>query len=68
MPSPSELFLGIVISVVGLGYFIYGKKQNAVVPMVAGVVLMLIPYFVSNLYAQLISGVVIMVLPYYVRL
>ena len=68
MPSPSELFWGVVISAVGLGYFIYGKKQSAVVPLVAGVVLMLLPYFVSNLYAQLISGVVIMVLPYYVRL
>jgi len=39
MPDPSLLFWGILFSSAGLGFFIYGKKQNAVVPLVAGIAL-----------------------------
>jgi len=36
--------------------------------MVAGVALMLLPYFISNIYGLLITAGVIMALPYYFRL
>lgn len=68
MPGPAVLFWGIVLSAIGFGFFFYGKKQSAVVPMVAGVALMLLPYFISNIYGLLITAGVIMALPYYFRL
>jgi len=51
-----------------LGFFIYGKKQRAVVPMVCGLALMLFPYFVSNVMLLVGIGVLLIALPYFLRL
>jgi hypothetical protein len=53
---------------IGLGYFIYGKKQNAVVPLVCGVALMVFPYFVSNALLLVGIGVTLSAIPYFLRL
>ncbi len=39
----------------GLGYFIYGKKQSSWVPMLGGVFIMATSYFVSSVL--LMSGI-----------
>ena len=41
---------------VGLGYVVYGKKQNAIVPLVCGVALMVFPYFVTNVILMIVVG------------
>jgi hypothetical protein len=33
---------------VGLGYFIYGKKQQSVSPMVGGILMMIVSYFIAS--------------------
>jgi hypothetical protein len=53
---------------IGLGFFIYGKKQKAVVPLVCGLALMLFPYFVSNVMLLVGIGVLLAVIPYFLRL
>jgi hypothetical protein len=53
---------------IGLGYFIYGKKQKAVVPLICGVALMVFPYFVSNALLLVGIGVVLTAIPYFFRL
>jgi hypothetical protein len=53
---------------IGLGYFIYGKKQRAVVPLVCGLALMVFPYFVSNALLLVGIGVVLAAIPYFLRL
>jgi hypothetical protein len=53
---------------IGLGFFIYGKKQRAVVPLVCGLALMLFPYFVSNVMLLVGIGVLLIALPYFLRL
>ena len=65
--SASQLFLGLVFSCIGFGFFLYGKNQRAPVPLVCGLVLMVFPYFVSNIIALVIIGVVLMVIPYFIR-
>jgi len=65
--SASLLFFGLVFGCIGLGFFIYGKNQRAPVPLVCGLVLMVFPYFVSNIIALVIIGVVLMVIPYFIR-
>ncbi|MDB5873896.1 MAG: hypothetical protein JWQ07_3338 [Ramlibacter sp.] len=52
---------------VGLGYFVYGKRQKAVVPLVCGLVLMVFPYFVSNTVAMVVLGLVFIAIPYFFR-
>jgi hypothetical protein len=53
---------------IGLGFFIYGKKQRAVVPLVCGLALMLFPYFVSNVMLLVGMGALLIALPYFLRL
>jgi len=66
--SASLLLWGVLFSSVGLGYFIYGKKQNAKVPMLCGVALMIFPYFVSSTMVLVGVGALLVVLPYFVRI
>jgi hypothetical protein len=46
--DPTWLFLSIVISIVGFALFVYGRKAARTPQLVAGVVLMVYPYFVSS--------------------
>jgi hypothetical protein len=66
--TESELLWGVLFGSVGLGFFIYGKKQRAVVPLVCGVALMLCPYVVSNPILLVIVGIALMAIPYFLRL
>jgi hypothetical protein len=66
--NPASLFVELLFSAAGAGYFIYGKKQRAAVPFVCGLVLMVYPYFVSSTLLLVIIGIVLMSLPYFVRL
>ena len=59
---------GLLFGSIGLGYFIYGKKQKAVVPLICGVLLIVFPYFVSNALLLVAIGVVLTAIPYFVRL
>jgi hypothetical protein len=56
-----------VFGTFGLAFFVYGKKQGAVVPLVCGLVLMIFPYFVSNTTLLAAIGVSLIVIPYFVR-
>ena len=62
------LILGLIFSSIGLGYFIYGRKQGNVVARYCGIALMAFPYFVDNKYAVLGIGVVLMALPKFIEL
>ena len=66
--SASSLFWGLLFGSVGLGFFVYGKKQKAVVPMVCGLVLMIFPYFIANTILLVAIGVALIALPYFVRI
>jgi len=61
------LLWGLLFGSLGLGFFVYGKRQKAVVPMVCGLGLMVYPYFVSNTYALVAIGCVLTVVPYFLR-
>ena len=63
----AALFWGLLFSSIGLGYFIYGKRQHAPVPLVCGIALMVFPYFVSSNWAMVLVGAALMAVPYFVR-
>jgi hypothetical protein len=58
----------LIFGSIGLGFFIYGKKQRAVVPLLCGIALVLFPYFVSNVILLVGIGVLLMAIPYFLRL
>jgi hypothetical protein len=68
MGNASLLIWGMVFGVIGFGFFIYGKKQKAIVPLITGVALFVFPYFISNVYILIFVGVVLVALPYFVRI
>ena len=53
---------------IGLGFFLYGKRQRAVVPLLCGLALMLFPYFVSNVMLLVAIGALLIAIPYFLRL
>ena len=63
----SSLFWGLLFGSIGLGFFIYGRRQKTVVPLVCGVVLMIFPSFVSNTILLVILGLAVIAIPYFVR-
>jgi hypothetical protein len=67
MDNPSTLIWGVIFGSIGLGFFVYGKKQKAVVPLFCGVGLMVFPYFISNMYILVLSGVVLVAVPFIIR-
>ncbi len=68
MEGTSLLIWGIVFGAIGLGFFTYGKKQKAVVPLITGIALFMFPYFISNVYMLVIVGVILVALPFFVRI
>jgi len=67
MEGTSLLIWGIMFGAIGLGFFTYGRRQKAVVPLITGIALFIIPYSISNVYMLLIAGAALMALPYFVR-
>ena len=61
------LLLALLFGSFGLGFFVYGRKQQEVVPLICGLVLMVFPYFISNTILLVAIGVVVIVVPYFVR-
>lgn len=66
--SMSSLLWGLLFGSAGFGFFLYGKKQQAVVPLFCGLALMVFPYFVSNTILLVVIGIVLIALPYFIRI
>lgn len=66
--STAVLLWGLLFGSIGFGFFIYGKKQKAVVPLITGIVLCVVPYFIANVYVLVGVGVVLVATPFVVRL
>ena len=57
-----------MFSSIGLGFFIYGRKQKVAMPLICGIALMVYPYFVSNNALLIAIGAVLIAIPYFVRI
>jgi hypothetical protein len=47
--SSGHLFASLFVSTIGLGFFLYGKKQQRGPQLLAGIVLMAFPYMVGSI-------------------
>lgn len=64
MPSGSSLLIGMLAGVFGVAYFVYGKRQTKVIPMVAGVLLCVYPYFIESILWSSIVGILLLAAPF----
>lgn len=63
----STLLLGALFGALGLGYVVYGKRQGALVPLVCGLLLMVVPYFISSSLVLVGVCLTLAVAPYFAR-
>ena len=61
MFSIPVLLLSFLFGGIGLGVFIYGKRQARMLLLVVGLALMIYPYFVSSWGLSLVIGTVLTV-------
>ena len=61
------LLLGVLFSSIGLGYFVYGRKQRNAVAWLSGISLMTYPLFISNSLLMVGIGVVLVVIPFVIK-
>ena len=53
------LFASLVWGSIGMGFAIYGKKQRTTVPLVGGILLMGISYFIGSALVMSVVGAVL---------
>lgn len=61
------LLWGVLFSSIGLGLFLYGRKQKAVAPLMCGTALMVVPYLISSTVVLVVVGGALTAVPYFVR-
>ena len=68
MLEPSYLLISLVFSSIGLGYFIYGKKQKHTVAFLTGLCLIVYPYMISDPLPMILIGIALMFVPKFLRI
>ena len=63
----NSLMASLLFGTVGMGMFMYGKRAARLVPLIAGVCLMVVPYFIPNLIALFIVCCLLMATPWVLR-
>jgi len=67
MDSSVQLLLGVLFGAVGFGFLTYSWRQKAVVPLVVGVAISVVPYLISNVWVVVAVGIVLLGVPYFIR-
>jgi hypothetical protein len=61
------LAVSFLFGLVGTGMFIYGRKAGRLLPLIAGVLLMVVPYFIPNWIAQAVVCSALAAVPWVMR-
>ena len=59
MFTANFLFASLVWGSIGLGYFIYGKKQQSISAMAGGILMMVLSYFAGSALAMSLASLAI---------
>lgn len=62
--NTTTLFLGMIFGSIGMGYFIYGRKQKNGIALISGIALFALPYLVSDILFITLIGVGVMAVPF----
>ncbi len=67
MDNSASLLWGVLFGSIGMGYFVYGKKQQRGIALLSGIALIAFPYFVSNVFLIVLIGLVLMAVPFFIQ-
>ena len=59
----TPLLLGVLFSSIGVGFLIYGRRQQSCPPFICGIGLMLIPYALDDTVLLVVAGIALTALP-----
>ena len=62
--NATSVMIGIFTGAIGVGYFMYGKRQARFMPLIAGMLLCIYPYFVDSVTWLVVVGVALMAAPF----
>lgn len=67
MPSLGTLIVGLTAGIIGLAYFVYGKRAQRLGFILAGVGLCVYPYLVGGVGWELLVGSLLAAAPFVIR-
>ncbi|MFC1617333.1 hypothetical protein ACFL2K_03845 [Candidatus Margulisiibacteriota bacterium] len=76
LPVSSSLFSGLsinwiifsgIFNIIGLVYFIYGKKNGQFFKLLCGITLCIYPIFIKNIFMIIILGIGLSLLPFMIK-
>lgn len=67
MDSSTSIIWSLLFGTIGIGYFIYGKRQRHGTALLSGVALCVFPYLVANIFLVIILGIIFLALPFLIR-
>ena len=68
MVDSTSLIVGLIFGSIGVGYCIYGRKQNNFVAFLAGLFLIGLPYAIDNTLILIGVSLAIMASPKFIKL
>ncbi len=68
MEDSSVLIWGTLFGGIGIGFFIYGRRQKNPVSFFTGISLFAIPYLIEDVILLIAVALALMVLPFVVKL
>jgi hypothetical protein len=64
--DPTALTINIIVSIIGMAYISYGKK-NSLYFVLAGIGLLVYSYFVTQVWLLVLIGMVLIILPFIIN-
>lgn len=61
----TSLMIGVITGAIGIGYFMYGKRQQKIAVMLSGVLLGVYPYFTNNVILLVVIGLALIAAPFF---
>ena len=66
--ATESILWSLLFGSIGIGYFIYGKRQAHTVARYTGIALMVVPYFVGDTIILVAVGVGLLFVPRFLKL
>lgn len=61
------LMIGVIVGSIGMGYFVYGKKRAKAIPLISGIGLCVVPYFIGNITLLILVCLVLIIAPFLIE-
>jgi Na+/H+-dicarboxylate symporter len=66
--NSTTLLISVFAGCFGLAYFVYGKRQAKVIPLLSGICLCVIPYFIENTTINIFVFLALIIAPFVIKI